>query len=119
MNPNAGPSGEPWIIDVYRGEDKVPPARFANGVRVFLGKDGGQHSGDPKCLMVYVVAGAYDMGLSRRRWIDAHAQPEPEVEDYLCSSTHGTTRFGHAATWATQGPRDRGNCKMQVRVNDK
>lgn len=119
MNPNDSPTGEPRIVDVYLGEGKVPPERFTNGVRVFLGKHGGQHSGDSKCLMVYVVAGAYEMDHSSRRWIDANDQPNPEVEDYLCNSTHGTPSFGDAAVWATRGPRFRGNCKAQVRVSDK
>jgi hypothetical protein len=81
-------------------------------------RQGGQHSGQKKCLMTYdiasAVAGPQVGGFYERTLVDS-----PSDATYLCDSPQGTSHFGNADSTAGFGPRQRGNCVKQICVNDK
>lgn len=122
------------VITVKKEDGSVVPPRSVipagtNQRIVKLGVPHGQHSGNADCLMRYWIAFAY------------RSLTEPNVR-YLsggeirgtihCTSANGTgindagrlpqSRYGTAATAANGGPdvkANRGDCKHQLRVNDK
>lgn len=117
------PVGSPFRIRVFR-EGQNLEIRPANGTNVtvapmpiYVGRRGGEHSGDWYCIMRYNNAGAF---IPRDRPID-RILPRPEIlvilpgmNPYgLCRSCQGTSsnprRFG---------PAHRGDCARQLCVRD-
>ena len=94
----------------------------------WIGVNQGQHSGNEGCLMRYDAGWAYVSAADPTvRYLVDEA-----VSLFLCTSPAGTgvnapgrapqSRYGPAATAANGGPGvrlDRGNCKHQIRINDK
>jgi hypothetical protein len=110
-------------VTVYRnvGSSRVPvpPQIFRAGMKLWVAaRQGGQHSGQKKCLMTYdiasAVAGPQVGGFYERTLVDS-----PSDATYLCDSPQGTSHFGNADSTAGFGPRQRGNCVKQICVNDK
>lgn len=93
-----------------------------------IGVTHGQHSGHEGCLMRYDNAFAYIPNADP----NARYVVDEAVRGTICTSPAGTgvnapgrapqSRYGPAATAANGGPDvalDRGNCRHQIRVNDK
>ncbi|MEX2287128.1 MAG: hypothetical protein WD648_08570 [Planctomycetaceae bacterium] len=115
-------------VTVYRGigtsREVVAPERFRLGMKLWVAANqGGQHSGDKKCLMAYDIASAVagpqlsefqERNLGRQRTL-VRAPPRATR---LCDSPNGTSFFGDADSNA-EVLRQRGNCTKQICVNDK
>jgi hypothetical protein len=113
------------VINIRR---LFPDPANESELEVVIGVPQGQHSGNEGCLMRYDNAWAYAPTTDPAvRYLVDEA-----VSLYVCTSPAGTginapgrapqSRYGPAATAANGGPdvqADRGNCKHQIRVNDK
>jgi hypothetical protein len=88
-------------------------------VTVWLGEHGGEHSGDERCFMRYVVSNAYRSTAQGdvRYWVNP---PEPLGGPNLCSARDGTgVNQAGRAPQPRYGNASAGNCLGQIRVRDR
>ncbi len=115
--------GQPTVshpVNVYEDQKPIPPETYADGTRLWVAREGGQHSGDLSCLMRYDVADAYapqSDEIQRRQWLSKQEKEEPGLN--LCTVHKGTIWFGDASDHEEEGPPTRGDCKHQIRVSDR
>lgn len=118
------PSGTPLFIRIFKeggGAEILPDQStqvpLPDPVTLFIGKQGGLHSGEESCFMRYNCAKAY---VPKLRPLDRILAPRNVVVDpagtayyTFCKTCRGTgmnpQRFGHA---------DRGDCLEQLCVRD-
>ena len=114
-------AGGPYVPTLVQLPDVGRP-----GLRVYVGYEHGEHSGDETCVMRYKTATvAAKNAFDPNRYFNATPQA---VGASICRTAEGTganadghaprPRYGDADPAAPSGPRQRGQCARQICVND-
>jgi hypothetical protein len=95
-------------------------SQFAGGWKMYLGKEGGNHSGDENCVMRYTAAQAYVApprpGEPNVRY---YVGPVEQIGFRLCTLPTGTgVNSKDHVPQSRYGDAERGDCTHQICVND-
>jgi hypothetical protein len=94
--------------------------QFATGWKMYLGKTGGNHSGDENCVMRYTAAQAYVAPPRRGEPnVRYYVGPVEQIGLRLCTLPTGTgVNSKDHVPQSRYGDAERGDCTHQIDVND-